>query len=68
MIPACCIPMKAMNKPIPTPIACLTEAGIASKICFLNPVTVRITKIAPSRRVNIMQLAKVSPVPLSKRV
>ena len=57
IIPAFCMPMKAMKRPIPTGIAWRTPAGIAANIFCLKPVTVRMTKITPSMRVNTMLLA-----------
>ena len=56
-MPAFCMPMKAMKRPIPTGIAWRTPAGIAANIFCLKPVAVSTTKITPSSRVNTIQLA-----------
>ena len=43
-IPAFLSPIKAIKKPIPAPIACLSCFGIALMIFFLIPVTETIRK------------------------
>ena len=48
--PAFCRPMKAMNRPIPAPMACLSESGIALRIQVRTFVSVRTTKMRPSIR------------------
>ena len=48
MIPAFCRPMKAMKRPIPAPMAFLSEAGMAFTMASRRFVSVRITKMIPS--------------------
>ena len=50
-------PRNAMNRPMPAGIACLTVFGIASKISFRRPVTVRRIKRMPSTKTNSNALA-----------
>ena len=62
-IPAFCMPMKAMNRPIPAEMATLTACGMASKMILRRPVTVSRTKTIPSTRTMTSALAYVSPMP-----
>ena len=50
MIPTFLKPMNAINKPIPAGIAFLRQSGRAFAIYFLAPVTERIRKSIPERR------------------
>ena len=56
-IPAFCMPMKAMNRPIPAEMATLTACGMASKMILRRPVTVSRTKTMPSTRTRTSALA-----------
>ena len=56
-IPAFCNPMKAINRPTPAGMAERTDAGMASKIFLLRPVTVRRIKAIPSNRIMTRALA-----------
>ena len=56
-MPAFYRPINAINKPIPAGIAILTQSGIAAKIFFLKPVTVKSTNTTPSIRINSNALA-----------
>ena len=48
MMPAFCRPMKAMNRPIPAPMAFLSVPGMASSSQVRTLVTVRMMKRMPS--------------------
>ena len=49
--------MKAMNRPTPAGMVKRTDLGMASKIFLRRPVTVRMTKAIPSKRISTRALA-----------
>ena len=55
--------MKAMKSPIPAGMHFLTASGIAVKIFFLRPVTVRRMNTTPSISTSTSAFAYVSPNP-----
>ena len=54
IMPACCMPIKAMNMPMPTGMAWRTPAGMASNIFLRRPVTVRMRNMMPSSSTNTL--------------
>ena len=57
IMPAFWSPMKAINRPTPAGIANRTDVGMASKIFLRKPVTVRMVKAIPSKRIRTRALA-----------
>ena len=62
MIPAFCRPMKAMNRPMPAPIACFRVSGIAFRIHERTLVSVRIMNMIPSRKTAVSANCHVLPM------
>ena len=62
MIPAFCRPMKAMNRPIPAPMACLSESGIAFRIQERTFVSVRMMNRRPSRNTAVRANCQECPI------
>ena len=62
IIPAFCIPMNAMNRPIPAPIAFFMLIGIASTISERMFVRVRIMKMIPSMKTAVSANCQEYPI------
>ncbi len=62
MIPASMKPMNRMNRPIPTPIARLSESGTARITASRRPTRTRIVTRMPSRTMTPIAPAGVSPL------
>jgi hypothetical protein len=56
-------PMKAMNRPIPTPIACFSASGMAFITASRNPVRTRTRMIRPSVTMTPIASGQVRPFP-----
>ena len=63
MTPAFLRPMKAMNRPIPQPMAFFNEAGMESTMSLRTLVTVRMMKMIPSRSTAVSANCQLYPIP-----
>ncbi|MMZ57671.1 hypothetical protein D1872_196140 [compost metagenome] len=63
IIPAFFIPIKVMNKPIPTPIADCKTSGTDSMTFFRIPVIARIKKVTPDINTAPNAVCHVNPIP-----
>jgi len=63
MIPAFCMPMKAMKRPIPTPIALFRFAGMLLTMASRMFAAVRIRKMIPSTNTAVSANCQLYPMP-----